>query len=163
MTVMEDQVIRPDHKRGIYAFIKFGKSGKGSAIVALAKKNEVMLVKIFRYPIGRWLWEIPKGMSDKGETSRQTAKREFEEETGYQARRWDLLGSGYSTPGLSTELTYFFLARGLNPGIKKVEFGETLKVVTVPLRRALAMIADGRIRDTITIAAILAMKQYLHL
>lgn len=159
----EDRVIRPDGRPGMYAFMKFGKTGKGSSIVGLTEEKKILLVKIFRYPVGKWLLEIPKGMSDNHEIPIKTAKREFEEETGYRASRWDLLGSGFSTPGLSTELTYFYLARGLKPGKRKVEFGEKLKLVSIPVRQAFGMVADGRIRDTITIAALLSMKQYLHL
>ena len=59
----------------------------GSAVMmAVDEKKRILLVRQFRLPARQYLWELPAGRLDEGETPLQAAKRELIEETGYQAR-----------------------------------------------------------------------------
>jgi 8-oxo-dGDP phosphatase len=84
------------------------------AIVALDPQQRVLMIRQYRHPVGRLLWEVPAGLRDvAGEPLLVTAKRELLEEVGYQAEQWQVLTDTYSSPGISTERIRVFLARGL--------------------------------------------------
>ena len=84
------------------------------AVLALDDADQVLLIRQYRHPVGRLLWEIPAGLRDvAGEPPWATARRELLEEAGYRARDWRLLADYYSSPGFSTERLRVFLARDL--------------------------------------------------
>ncbi len=83
-------------------------------VVALLDDEQVLLVRQYRYPISKNLLEIPAGGIDKGESPQQAANRELLEETGYQAADIKHLGSFFSAPGSSSEVSHFYLATGLH-------------------------------------------------
>jgi ADP-ribose pyrophosphatase len=72
----------------------------GSAVMmAVDDKNRVMLVRHYRMPANQFLWELPAGKTDEGETVAQAAKRELIEETGLRAKKWKKLVSFFPSPG----------------------------------------------------------------
>src|SRR5690242_5450817 len=77
--------------------------GGSSVILVVDDRNRVLLVKQFRLPAGKELWEIPAGRLDPGEKPLQTAKRELMEETGYTAKSWKKLASFWPSPGYVSE------------------------------------------------------------
>jgi ADP-ribose pyrophosphatase len=84
------------------------------AVVALDDSGQVLLIRQYRHPVGRLLWEIPAGIRDvEGEHPSATAERELLEETGYRARDWRLLADFFSSPGMTTERLIVFLAGGV--------------------------------------------------
>jgi 8-oxo-dGDP phosphatase len=86
------------------------------AILALDDANRVLMIRQYRHPVGRMLWEIPAGLRDhEGEDPLGGAQRELLEETGYRAGDWRVLADYYSSPGYSTELLRIFLARDPEP------------------------------------------------
>lgn len=83
-------------------------------VVALDDVGQVLLIRQYRHPVGRLLWEIPAGLRDvAGEPLLETARRELLEEAGYQAARWQVLTDYYTSPGISSERLRIFLARDL--------------------------------------------------
>ena len=85
------------------------------AVVALDEAGQVLMIRQYRHPVGRLLWELPAGLRDvAGEPAAQTGRRELLEETGYRARDWHVLADYYSSPGISTERIRVFLARELH-------------------------------------------------
>ena len=86
------------------------------AVLALDDADRVLMIRQYRHPVGRLLWEIPAGLRDvDGEDPWTTAQRELVEEAGYRARDWRLLVDYFSSPGYSTERLRIFLARDLEP------------------------------------------------
>jgi 8-oxo-dGTP pyrophosphatase MutT (NUDIX family) len=86
------------------------------AIVACDDQGRVVLVRQWRHPVGRALWELPAGTRDRSdEAPESTAERELEEETGLRARAWRKLGFWPLVPGYSTEVMHFYAASGLEP------------------------------------------------
>ena len=84
------------------------------AVLALDDAQRVLLIRQYRHPVGRLLWEIPAGLRDvAGEPLWAAARRELVEEAGYRARDWRVLADYYSSPGFSTERLRVFLARDL--------------------------------------------------
>ncbi len=84
------------------------------AIVALDEAGQVLLIRQYRHPVGRLLWEIPAGLRDvAGEPPLRTAQRELLEEAGYQAADWQVLADFFTSPGITSERLRVYLARGL--------------------------------------------------
>jgi ADP-ribose pyrophosphatase len=130
------------------------------AIVAL-DGEDLLLVRQFRSPVGRILLELPAGKLDRDEAgdperAEVAARRELQEETGYDARRWRRLGSFFTAPGFTTEELTLFLAQELialddRPGPDE---GERVELVRVPWRRALEMAEAGKLSDAKTLAGV---------
>jgi 8-oxo-dGTP pyrophosphatase MutT (NUDIX family) len=86
------------------------------AVLALDAAGQILMIRQYRHPVGRLLWEIPAGLRDvSGEDPWATARRELVEETGYRARDWKILADYYSSPGFTNERLRVFLARDLEP------------------------------------------------
>jgi len=86
------------------------------AVIALDDADRVLLIRQYRHPVGRWLFEPPAGLLDEaGESAWLTASRELAEEAGFEAARWDVLLDFYTSPGGSSEGIRMFLARDLSP------------------------------------------------
>lgn len=86
------------------------------AIVALDADERVLLLRQYRHPVRRELWEVPAGLLDvAGEDGRVAAARELAEEADLRAARWDVLVDYFTTPGGSNEALRVFLARDLSP------------------------------------------------
>ena len=84
------------------------------AVVALDDQDRVVLLRQYRHPVGRHLWELPAGLRDAdGEPPLETAKRVLAEEALLAARRWSLLVTVNNSPGFSDELVQIYLAEEL--------------------------------------------------
>lgn len=124
-------------------------------IVALDGEGRIVLVRQYRRPAERELWEIPAGTLEPGERPADCARRELAEETGFTAREIAPLAAFYTSPGFCNEWMYLFLARGLSRGRQAQEDDEAIRVALVPLTQALAMIRTGDICDAKTLAGLL--------
>ena len=123
-------------------------------IIALCANDELVLVRQYRHPAGRVLWEIPAGTSDGDEEPRDGALRELAEETGFRAARIRPLWTVYMTPGFCDEAMHFFVADELAAGEQSLDEDERIEVGCFPLERALTMVASGDIADVKTLLAL---------
>jgi len=117
------------------------------AVVALDEADNIILVKQYRKPIERVLMEIPAGTLEEGEDPLECARRELEEETGYNALHWEKILSYYSTPGFTDELLHVYLATGLTGGSPNPDSDEFVEMVRLPLTEAYKLIFSGQIAD----------------
>jgi 8-oxo-dGDP phosphatase len=133
------------------------------AVVALDGAGQVLLIRQYRHPAGRLLWEVPAGLRDvPGEPLLATAERELREETGYAARTWHVLTDCFTSPGILTERLRVFLARDLAE-VPEAERGparrhEEAYLVTawMPLDRAVAAFLGGELHNGVTAVGIFA-------
>jgi ADP-ribose pyrophosphatase len=143
------------------------------AIVPLLEEHgqqKVILIRQYRVPLDRELWEIPAGTLEAGESPLQCAKRELSEETGYRAHRWERLVEYYSTPGFCDERLHLYFARELEPlGGNHPDEGEFLQIEKFPLEELKRMLKDGkllvpvsfvRVEDAKTLIGLLALFAY---
>jgi len=84
------------------------------AVLAMDEAGQVLLIRQYRHPVGRQLWEIPAGLRDvDGEPPLATARRELLEEAGHLAADWQVLADFFTSPGITSERLRVYLARGL--------------------------------------------------
>lgn len=119
------------------------------------KEKQVLLIRQYRYAAEGFLYEVPAGRLDAGETPEACALRELKEETGYSAETVSRLTTIFTTPGFTDEKIHLFVARGLTPGESALESDEILDVHPTTISRALQMIDEGLIIDGKTIVALL--------
>ena len=121
---------------------------QGSAVMMpVDARGRVLLVRQYRLPARDYMWEMPAGRIDAGETPLQTAKRELVEETGYRAKRWTRLASFFASPGYVAERMTVFLARDLTEGDATPMEDERIRISWFTPRQLEDMIAGGRILD----------------
>ena len=126
----------------------------GVTIIPQPDPNKIVLIKQYRYAIGKVFWELPAGTLHKNEDPLLAAKRELKEETGYFANKWESLGIVYPLPGYSTEVLYFFKATDLVDDEPEPDPDENIEVKVLDLKQVWQMIKDGEIRDAKTISGI---------
>jgi 8-oxo-dGTP pyrophosphatase MutT (NUDIX family) len=114
------------------------------AVIALNENQEILLIKQYRQPVRKYLWEIPAGLLDvPGESRVEAAKRELLEETGYIADGWQELIDFHTTPGGNDETISIFLATELRHQGHEFELeGEEvdLELRWVPIKEALGSV-----------------------
>ena len=111
----------------------------------------IVLERQYRHAANQYLWELPAGKIDAGETPLAGAQRELAEETGYRAKKWRPLVEYYASPGFLGESMKVFLAEGLEPGETHLEEDEEIELRLVKLSELLKMIEKGAILDGKTI------------
>ena len=125
------------------------------AVVVIDDQDSVLLVRQFRYPVGKFLLEIPAGGIDLGEEPVDAVRRELQEEIGYFPQKIDNLTGFYAIPGYGTEYLHCFLATELVHSRLLAEDTEGIEVVRVPQDQITQLIASGEICDAKSIAALL--------
>ena len=128
----------------------------GSAVMlVLDERSRVLLVRQFRLPAGKNLWELPAGKIDPGERPLQAAKRELVEETGYRARKWMKLVEYWPSPGFLSEKMHLFLATGITLGEATPMEDERIETRWFAQRELDALIRSGKIEDGKTLLGFL--------
>jgi ADP-ribose pyrophosphatase len=134
-----------------------------AAIVALDEAGNLAMLHQYRHAIGGYLWEIPAGCRNAGETPLQCANRELAEEAGLSARRWDHLGTIVTIPSFCDERVDLYLARDLQSASGTPDIDEVIRVQKMTFDDAMKMVQSGEIIDAKTIAALYRARDRLAL
>tara|TARA_Y100001968_G_scaffold4095_1_gene3611 strand:+ start:631 stop:1191 length:561 start_codon:yes stop_codon:yes gene_type:complete len=84
-----------------------------SIAVPITSDGRIVVLRQYRFAISRRILEFPAGTLEEGEEPLASMKRELQEESGYEAFKWDPLGIMTPCPGYSDEVIHIFLARNL--------------------------------------------------
>jgi ADP-ribose pyrophosphatase len=148
-----DEVELPDG-----ATIEYGvlEGGGFASVVPVTEKGTVVLVRQWRQPLSSFTLELPSGGVDKGEDPRVAAERELFEETGFRAVELEHFVSIHTSTGRTDEICHLFRCRAAqDPGGPHPEPTEFIRVVELPLDKALKMVSDGAITDAATVLGLL--------
>jgi 8-oxo-dGTP pyrophosphatase MutT (NUDIX family) len=159
LSLIEYEVMRPDGRHGIYGVVD---PGPNATIVALDEHEQVRLVGDFVHPLQRHMWGLPSGKVEEDETPLAAAQRELVEEAGVEATEWLPLGAYDLSPGIMTQVSHIFLARGLRTVAARPEGTERFTLRTQALREALDACLRGELRSAVTVLGIWRAWAYLH-
>lgn len=125
----------------------------GIVIYPLWRKepDKLVMIRQYRYPLDKWLYELPAGLIDQGETAGEAAAREMKEETGldfvayedgdHAFRRPFYLGAGLTD---ETSTSVFGFASGEISGRLR-EDTESIEVLLVDKKEALRILREERV------------------
>jgi ADP-ribose pyrophosphatase len=130
------------------------KHPQAAAMVPFVSDNEIIMVKQYRYALGRETLEIPAGKMDGTESPEQCILRELVEETGYEAGNIEWLYTYAPAIGYSDELIHLYVGRDLKKLETRIDEDEISSVSIVALEEVMGMIRDHKLFDSKTILAL---------
>lgn len=156
INVTEYQVINPGGGKGIYGKVHF--KNKAIGIIPVDHEGNTWLVGQFRYTLNEFHWEIPEGGAPLTEPPIEAAKRELKEETGLIAKKWSQIARLHTSNSVTDEEGFVFLAEDLESGENQLEETEAdLKVLKLPLSKAIEMVKRGEITDSMSMIGLLML------
>ena len=127
-------------------------------IIPRTDEGKYVLVRQYRFPLEKHLWEFPAGGREPSETFPHAAKRELMEEIGMMPGKLKKLLDFYPTPGVSGEKMHVFLASALTPAVAQKDEDEDFELGVFSLSQIGAMIRSGRIVDGKTLIGYFYLK-----
>ncbi|MGI9628034.1 MAG: NUDIX hydrolase [Longimicrobiales bacterium] len=158
-----DQVRFPDGSEGELELIRHpGASAVLPVVGELGDEDpEVLLLRQYRYAAGGYIYEVPAGLPDPGESWEDCARRELEEEAGVVAGRLVHLTDIHTTPGFTNEIIHLFAAFDLTQGTTHYDDDEFLGVEALPLSSVLELAKSGQMTDAKSLVTILYAARFL--
>jgi ADP-ribose pyrophosphatase len=149
------EVTQVELPNGQTSFREVVKHPGAVAIIPFTRDGRLVLIRQFRKPLEKEIYEIPAGKLEKGEDPLMTAQRELMEETGYQSDDFHFVTSFYTSPGFANELLYIYEATELMPGPARTDEDEFVETHLITLEEGLNLLANQKIHDAKTAFAIL--------
>ena len=126
----------------------------GAVLIAVTSERKMVMVRQYRRPADKVMFEVPAGKVDPGEDPLVTASRELKEETGYTAGKVEFLTKFYTSVGFSEEVLHLYLCTDLVPGETDFDENEALDIEEWDIDELHNMVMKGEIDDAKTIIAI---------
>ena len=155
---LSENVTLPNGSRTELAMVRHPGS---TAVVPLFDDRTVLMERQYRHAVRKYVLEIPAGTMEPGETPRECAGRELEEETGHAAEELIELSQIDIIPSYSNEKIHLFLGRKLRRAEQHLDKDEIIEIVKYPLDETLEMIEHGLITDGLTIIGLQSAWFYL--
>ena len=149
VSVFDDTVILPSGNTVIFTKIEL----KDFVSVLPIVEDKVALIEILRYPRNCLSLEIPSGHIEDGESPKEAAFRELEEETGYKAGKLECVGS-FNPLSRSTQQAHLFIAKNLKKGPQRLEVTEQIEVKLIPIKDLPKLLVSGKITHPPTLLAL---------
>ncbi len=126
-----------------------------SIVIPVLGRDRLVMIWNYRHATQGWELELPAGHIENGENPEACARRELEEETGYSAGSWKKLGWFHTSPGISSQRAYVYLARELKNGsLHREPYEVGMEVKTLKLRDAYKRLWRGEIVHSPTASAL---------
>ena len=161
ITLTEHNVTNPGGGESLYGKVHYKNLALG--IIPLDDEMNTWLVGQYRYTIDEYSWEIPMGGGPLGIEKLESAKRELKEETGLIAQKWTEITKIHTSNSVTDEVGYAFLAEELTEGETEFEETEQLEIWKLPFSQAIQLCDDGKITDSLSVAAIYRLARILKL
>lgn len=131
------------------------------AVVATNDMNQVLMVKQFRLPTGKAIWEIPAGTLEPDEDPETCARRELQEETGYKPIDLVSLGGIHPAPGYTTEFIHIYWSKHQEESKLPADEDEFVESEWKSFDDLLDMVESGELTDSKTVVGLLRVAREL--
>lgn len=152
-SVDRDRVKMPNGRAVTVDVVRHSRS---VVLVPVPEPGKVILIRQYRYAVNAFLWELPAGSVDEGESPEQAARRECHEEIGLVPSTIVRLSAMFPTPGYCDEEMVFFRLAGLEKADEEaaVDEDEDIESKVFDLRDARDMVRSGEIQDMKTLVGL---------
>lgn len=150
LNLRRDDVVLPDGNKAVREVVEHS----GGSSVLCEMDGKILMVKQYRYPFGKEIWEIPAGKRNEGEAPETTALRELEEEGGIKAERVEELFMIYPSPAYTEEIIYIYKAINPEKSRMHLDADEFLTVKWFTKQEIKDMLKNGEICDAKTLLAL---------
>lgn len=152
MELYQDRVRAPNGKEMSYTFYR---ATDVAIVVPFLDDERLVMIRQYRYPLGKVMLEFPAGHVEKGESAIGTARRELKEETGFDARKIEHVYAYHPSVSKSKQVVHVFRATGLSQGKTRHDSTEDIKVEIVGVRKLERMIRERKVENAGTLIAYL--------
>jgi ADP-ribose pyrophosphatase len=116
----------------------------------ITAEGEIIFIEQYRHPIGKLSIELPGGFIETNEPKEKAVARELLEETGYSFTEIIYLGKTYSNPGVLTNITHLFLAKGgVKTAKQSLDNNEEIKILFKSVDEVKEMMAGNEIKQSL--------------
>lgn len=160
-SVREDITEMPNGKTTVYGVVECGEC---VGVLPFVDESNVILVRQYRYVFDENnRWEMPTGGVKTGEALLEAAHRELREEIGFDAGQLEYINTYYTSKSVMYEIAHLYIGRGLTQVQAIPDETEFLEVETFPFDEVLHMVLKSKIRDSMTVIAVLLAARQLGL
>ncbi len=129
-------------------------SGSWVNVIPITPAQEVVLIRQYRHGTREVTLEIPGGIVEPGDSPQEAARRELQEETGYEADEMVDLGFVHPNPAFLDNRCYTFIAKDArSAGAQTLDEKEDIEVLLKPLAEIPGLIREGAITHSLVVAA----------
>lgn len=157
ISLYKQKVALPNNRHTFYDLIVHP---GGAVVAAVDRLNRVCLITQPRPAIGGDIWEFPAGCLEPNEAPLETAKREFEEETGFVATQWFELGSIVTAPGYSDEILHLYAAKNLRKTATNFDQEEQIETHWLSIQEVDEKVLNGEINDAKTLSLLYKIRNH---
>jgi len=152
-SIDRDQVKMPNGRTVTVDVVRHSRS---VVLVPVPEPGKIILIRQYRHAVNAFLWELPAGSVDGGESPEDAARRECHEEIGLVPATIVRLGAMFPTPGYCDEEMVFFRLSGLEKTDEKaaLDEDEDIEAKVFELRDAREMLRRGEIQDMKTLVGL---------
>ncbi|KJJ83884.1 NUDIX hydrolase [Candidatus Omnitrophus magneticus] len=140
----------PNGRKGYFEHIKH----PGTSLVVPFFKGKIVFIRQYRAVLGRYIWELPAGTLNPGESNYVCAKREVTEETGYKVSELRYLGEICTAPGFCNEIIKIYRALCVEKSVNNLDADECIKVKLFTKSEIVKKFKNRKILDAKTISAL---------
>ncbi|MBO4897604.1 MAG: NUDIX domain-containing protein [Clostridia bacterium] len=148
---VRDDILKGEKGEYPYSFVRI----KSGVTVLPVYEGKIVTIRQYRHAFRNFLYELPAGVIDEGETPEETAIRELYEETGFKAEKAEYLGPFYPSPGATDEVIHLFSAECTERDQQHLEKSELINVCIMEEAEFAEKIAKNKILHGGALAAYL--------
>lgn len=135
-----------------------------AVILPILDNGNIVIIRQFRPALGKWIYELPAGTMEVGESPLTCAQRELKEETGYQFETFQSLGQLTPLAGFCDEIQYLYVAKHAPSKTQlNCDDDEVIDVLEMTLAELEQNIKNDSITDAKTIACLSKAKLCGHI
>jgi len=152
LKILEYQVVLPSGEKSSY-IVEHGTRGAVATLI-VPKTGYIILTYQYRFPLDKWIYDLPGGSVKEAESLRLAASREVEEEVGFTPNKLVHLTTFYTNPARVDWPMNLFFASGFSGKVSvQNDPGEIVKKKLLSINKLESLIKSGKIVDPSTIIA----------